>query len=250
MGSRKESQGRELMATEQEQLDYLYKRVESKYAVRIVYNLFNFPVTNFLMFFEHEKLTIPEYQRDLVWDQEKKEMLIESLMMNMPIGNIFLNERGYGDYELVDGQQRLDAIWSFYNNKFTWEGLFYKELPRKFKSRFDMGIVATYITKYKDKKKLIELYYRINWAGVPHSIDELQAIDDYRNEICVCGFPKKQHKKNLKNDACKKFDSKIKACGCGTIMEEWNIEDQKSYYCKNCDNEMIRNDDGTWDVIS
>ncbi|MCK4545362.1 DUF262 domain-containing protein, partial [candidate division WOR-3 bacterium] len=143
------------------ELSYLQECVESKYGDnRVVYNLFNFPVTNFLDIFKHDRIIIPEYQRDLVWDQEKKEMLIESLMMNMPIGNIFMNERGFGDYELVDGQHRLDAIWSFYNNKFKWEGMFYKELPQKFQSRFNMGVVATYITKYTDKKKLIELYYR------------------------------------------------------------------------------------------
>ena len=180
------------------ELSYLQECVESKYGDnRVVYNLFNFPVTNFLDIFKHDRIIIPEYQRDLVWDQEKKEMLIESLMMNMPIGNIFMNERGFGDYELVDGQQRLDAIWSFYNNKFKWEGMFYKELPQKFQSRFNMGVVATYITKYTDKKKLIELYYRINWAGVPHCVDELQAIDDYRNEICVCVASLKNYIKRI-----------------------------------------------------
>ena len=169
------------MDKEKEHLEYLQKRMKSKYGNRrIVYNLFNFPVTNFINLFENKKVTIPEYQRGLVWNQEQKEMLIESIMMNMPIGNIFLNEQGYGFYEIVDGQQRLDTIWSFYKNGITWEGLLFKELPMSFQTRFEMGIVATYITKYDERKQIIELYYRINWGGLEHSVEELLKIDQER----------------------------------------------------------------------
>lgn len=166
------------MDKEKEHLEYLQKRIKSKYGNRrIVYNLFNFPVTNFLNYFENDHIFTPEYQRGLVWEHEQKELLVESIMTNIPIGNIFINDRGYNHYEIVDGQQRLDAIWNFYNNNFTWEGLLFKELPMEMQSRFEMFVLATYITKYKERKQIIELYYRINWAGVEHSVEELIKID-------------------------------------------------------------------------
>ena len=158
--------------------DYNLNHVRRNYFDRkVVYNVFNYPITNYLNFMQNNQIRIPDYQRDLVWDLEKKELLIESMMMNMPIGNIFMNDVGYGQYELVDGQQRLDAIWTFFNNEYAWHGLYFKDLPKEMQFRFEMFSVATYITRYRERSQLIELYYRINWGGITHSIDELEELD-------------------------------------------------------------------------
>lgn len=65
----------------------------------------------------------PEYQRRLVWDVKKRSLFIESLLMNIPIPPIFLFEWEYGRYEVMDGQQRLNAIVDFYDNRFELRGL-------------------------------------------------------------------------------------------------------------------------------
>jgi len=67
----------------------------------------------------------PEYQRRRVWDFKKKSLLIESILMNVPIPPIFLLEYDFSRYEVMDGQQRLDAITSFYNDEFELSGLTY-----------------------------------------------------------------------------------------------------------------------------
>jgi len=67
----------------------------------------------------------PEYQRRRVWDIKRKSQFIESLLMNVPIPPIFLLEWEYGRYEVMDGQQRLDAIISFYSNEYKLAGLNY-----------------------------------------------------------------------------------------------------------------------------
>ncbi|MFD1550752.1 hypothetical protein DNU06_05880 [Putridiphycobacter roseus] len=67
----------------------------------------------------------PEYQRRRVWDIKRKSQFIESLLMNVPIPPIFLLEWEYGRYEVMDGQQRLDAIISFYSNEFKLTGMKY-----------------------------------------------------------------------------------------------------------------------------
>ena len=150
---------------------------------RILYNLYNYPITNYLHLFKDNRIYIPDYQRGLVWDQEQKELLIESIMINMPIGNIFLNDRGDLTYEIVDGQQRLTTIWDFYNNKFTWNGLLFKDLPMEFQTKLELSsVIATYVTQYKHRRNIIELYYRINWAGVEHSVEDMLAIDQERDD--------------------------------------------------------------------
>lgn len=65
----------------------------------------------------------PEYQRRLVWDTKKKSLFIESLLMNIPIPPIFLYETDLNRYEVMDGQQRLNAILEFYENDFKLRGL-------------------------------------------------------------------------------------------------------------------------------
>jgi len=65
----------------------------------------------------------PEYQRRSVWDIPKRSLFIESLLLNIPIPPIFLFEQSLGRYEVMDGQQRLNAVVDFYENGFPLRGL-------------------------------------------------------------------------------------------------------------------------------
>jgi hypothetical protein len=65
----------------------------------------------------------PEYQRRLVWDVGKKSRFIESLLLNIPIPPLYLYEWELGRYEVMDGQQRLNAVLEFYDNAFALHGL-------------------------------------------------------------------------------------------------------------------------------
>lgn len=64
----------------------------------------------------------PEYQRRLRWDNKKKSKLIESFIMNIPVPPIFLYEKTLGKFEVMDGQQRLNAISEFWAGNFALEG--------------------------------------------------------------------------------------------------------------------------------
>ncbi|WP_421736543.1 DUF262 domain-containing protein [Caulobacter sp.] len=65
----------------------------------------------------------PEYQRRLRWDDAKKSKLIESFIMNVPVPPVFLYEVNIGSFEVMDGQQRLNAIVDFLQGKFSLTGL-------------------------------------------------------------------------------------------------------------------------------
>lgn len=74
----------------------------------------------------------PAYQRRLRWTRKKKSLLIESFLLNIPVPPVFLFERDYNEYEVIDGRQRLDAISSFLSNSFSLMGLeYWAELNRK-----------------------------------------------------------------------------------------------------------------------
>lgn len=65
-----------------------------------------------------------KYQRKLVWTIKEKERLIGSILKGYPIPLILLAERpqihGSGKYEIIDGMQRFNAIFSFIENSFAF----------------------------------------------------------------------------------------------------------------------------------
>jgi len=64
------------------------------------------------------KLTInTEYQRSEVWKLKKKQLLIDSILNDYDIGSIILRQN-QNMWEILDGQQRLKAIFDFIENKF------------------------------------------------------------------------------------------------------------------------------------
>jgi len=63
-----------------------------------------------------------QYQRKLVWTREEKQALIDSILQGYPIPLILLaytiNDDGSKSFEILDGMQRLNAIFSFIENDF------------------------------------------------------------------------------------------------------------------------------------
>ena len=57
-----------------------------------------------------ENWRLPTYQRPLVWTPEQALALVESVYEGYPIGSLLVWERKYGDYLLLDGQQRVAAL--------------------------------------------------------------------------------------------------------------------------------------------
>jgi uncharacterized protein DUF262 len=64
-----------------------------------------------------------EYQRKYVWDQAKASRLIESLLLNVPIPVCYFAEDEKGNYEVIDGLQRLTTIKRYLEGLFPLTGI-------------------------------------------------------------------------------------------------------------------------------
>jgi hypothetical protein len=97
----------------------------SKNAFRIVYQTNNFFLPQIKDLIEKgEVLNLrPEYQRRLRWTTAQKSRLIESLLLNIPVPPVFLYESEAARYEVMDGQQRLNAVREFLAGDFALTGL-------------------------------------------------------------------------------------------------------------------------------
>ena len=66
---------------------------------------------------KEKKITIPPYQRGIVWDDKKKDKLIDTIKNGFPFGSILLYEDPQnGTFQLIDGLQRSSTIFEFVNN--------------------------------------------------------------------------------------------------------------------------------------
>ena len=65
------------------------------------------------------KLTIrPPYQREFIYDMVQQEAVINSILKNYPLGEMYWGKKANGDYEIIDGQQRTISICLFADNQF------------------------------------------------------------------------------------------------------------------------------------
>lgn len=95
------------------------------------------------------------YQRKLVWTLEEKQNLIDSLIRDYPIPLILLadaSEDGVAYFEIMDGMQRLNAIFSFIDNDFPVNGQYFdvNEFTRA-RQAADAGL---FVPANKDEYKL------------------------------------------------------------------------------------------------
>ena len=134
------------------------------------------------------------YQRKLVWSKLEKTKLIESILNEYPLPLILLAENPGEEYEIIDGTQRLNAIFGFIEQQFpvsypqdeayfdidlfpsakalAEEGVFtpvtitnITKLPSKYISNFLEYQLPITIYPAKTEEEINEVFRRINSYG-------------------------------------------------------------------------------------
>jgi len=128
-----------------------------------------------------EILLNPEYQRSGgVWTLEKKQLLMDSILNDYDIPKIYLHEfsreekksNGYS-YAVIDGRQRLEAIWQFIEGHYVLsEDFIYQDDESIKLARLGYSDIATNYPKIKIKFDSFVLPI----IGV--STDDLDLIED------------------------------------------------------------------------
>jgi hypothetical protein len=145
----------------------------------------------------------PEFQRRRRWSPLKQSRLIESFIMNVPIPPIFLYEVRFSKYEVMDGLQRLTAIYDFYTDKLVLEGLVewaelngrrYSELPTLIKDGVNRRYLSSIILLQETAKSEEEamrlkqlVFERLNSGGVKLEPQESRnaIYNGPLNQLCI-----------------------------------------------------------------
>lgn len=138
----------------------------------INYDTKEFTVELLVSKFKAGEFTIPRYQREFVWSEERRSKFVESVILGLPIPFMFTAETQDGVLEIVDGAQRIRTLSAFMEDVFRLRsletldllnGLAYSELPaaqqRKFKNRTLRMVVLSDTTTPDSKFNIFE---RIN----------------------------------------------------------------------------------------
>ncbi|WP_276120169.1 DUF262 domain-containing protein [Pararhizobium qamdonense] len=78
----------------------------------------DFNVLTLFSFVEAGAVKIPGFQRNYVWDKVRASRLVESLILGIPVPQIFLYEQSRNNFLVIDGQQRLMSIYYFIKKRF------------------------------------------------------------------------------------------------------------------------------------
>lgn len=132
-----------------------------------------------------ETILSPKFQRRPVWEYKAKSYLVDSILSGFPIPRIFIRESTNLDMsarrEIVDGQQRLKAIFDFLNDGFkvskvhnkTFGGLFYSELPEDVKRDFLKYPISAVMLIDLDDNAVFDIFARLNTYSIRLNSQEL-----------------------------------------------------------------------------
>lgn len=137
-----------------------------------------------------ELIIQPEYQRLFRWSVEQKSRLIESILLELPIPQIFVIENSNGVYELIDGLQRISSVIQFVEPTAigleayaldgcdiikSLNGRTYADLPMSLKLRLKRSNLRTIVIKRQSKSFLrYEMFKRLNTGGSLLSPQEIR----------------------------------------------------------------------------
>lgn len=111
------------------------------------------------------KLNIrPAYQREFVYDEKKRNAVIDTVMKGFPLNVMYWCENADGTYELLDGQQRTISICQYVNGDFSVNHKGFSNLTDTEQKQFLDYKLMIYVCSGNDKEKL-DWFRIINIAG-------------------------------------------------------------------------------------
>ena len=95
--------------------------IVNEYSITSTPNDFN--ILTIFSLIENGVIRMPPFQRNYVWDEKRASKLIESIILGLPVPQVFLYEQKKDNFYVIDGQQRLLSIYFFVKQRFpTKEG--------------------------------------------------------------------------------------------------------------------------------
>ena len=123
----------------------------------------------------------PDFQRGHVWSVARQRSYVEFVLKGGQSGRDLLfncvgwNSPETGEYVLVDGKQRVQAVTSFLSNELAvFSGNFLEDFTDRLVARRPSFVI--HINDLPTKAQVLTWYLEVNTGGVPHTEDELDKV--------------------------------------------------------------------------
>jgi hypothetical protein len=126
----------------------------------------------------------PIFQRRKVWDDKRSSRLVESALLEVPLPVFYLAESPDGTQEVIDGQQRLSALFRFLDNEYALSSLkalpglngkHFRDLDRATQKAVKNCTVRVVLFKKESDPNLrFDIFERLNTGAVPLNDQELR----------------------------------------------------------------------------
>ena len=142
-----------------------------------------------------DRYEIPDWQREQVWNTKKKQKLIDTILRGWKLPKFYFLKTSSSseEFEVLDGQQRLSAIWEFFDGDLTlsedtakrFGGATYDLLPDSVSDAFDdYEIEFDEITDALEEDQK-EFFQRLQ-EGLPlTSSEKLNAVHSRLRDYCL-----------------------------------------------------------------
>jgi uncharacterized protein with ParB-like and HNH nuclease domain len=164
---------------------------------------------------DENELFIPDYQREMTWEEDRQSKFIESILLGLPIPYIFVADISENEdlarLEIIDGTQRIRTLTRFINDELKLNDLEkleslndfkFSDLPLSRQRRFKRTTIRMIqLTEEADEEVRRDLFERINTGSVElnemekrrgskpgkllNLVEELSRLEQFRN---LCSF--------------------------------------------------------------
>lgn len=142
----------------------------------IRYEIRNYTIWTLYQKYKDKKLLLDnDFSRDFLWKKKEKIELIETVLRNIPLPLIYLYQDETGNYQIIDGKQRLQTIFDFIDNKFELSQSYYfheflnnhfSDINKKNQYLFESYILICYILRPPISYELItDIFVLLNTKG-------------------------------------------------------------------------------------
>lgn len=144
------------------------------------------------IFRRRDRYEIPDWQREEVWDTSKKQRLIDSILRGWKLPKFYFVKTSGDEHEVVDGQQRLSAIFEFCSNELSlstksakqFGGSLYRDLQQKVADAFDDFEIEYDVIEEATDEELKDFFQRLQ-DGLPlTSSEKLNAVHSKLRDYC------------------------------------------------------------------
>ena len=200
--------------------------------------------------FDSGTLVVDEtYQRRSVWGERDKIRLIETILLNLVIPELFFwkantdPDTGESITHIVDGQQRIKAIASFINNEFRLKSqylldpqskeqfgnIYFRDLPPEIKSGFwNYKLMIIEIDANANRDDIVNMFRRLNLTD--YSLNDQEKRNSLSGEFAALARELSDlnlwEKYHLFNNTDIKRMKDVEFCGSLILLYKQGIIDQ------------------------